>query len=158
MSEGGKEGIWKTIITGVVVALIAGGSAPWWWDRFSAGGVSQSPPGATTPADASASDPLQVAELRLYLTRCSDGIAEACNSAGVWIGDGKGAPFDFERSATLYQKACELGSGVGCRNYGRRLLIGKGVAVDATSARRYFVRACDLGYERGCRELAQLAP
>ena len=101
-------------------------------------------------------NPTEVAELQVYLTRCSDGVGEACNSAAVRIGDGKGAPVDFEKSAELYLRACELGSGRGCRNYGRRLKLGKGVEIDLEAAKSYYVRACELNYAKACQELASL--
>ena len=98
----------------------------------------------------------QVAELQVYLTRCSDGVGEACNSAAFRIGDGKGAPVDFEKSAELYLRACELGSGRGCRNYGRRLKLGKGLETDLEAAKSYYARACELNYAKACQELESL--
>ena len=95
--------------------------------------------------------------LAYYLDACyGDNDADACNDAGVMIGDGKGAYPDLERSAELYKRACELGSALGCRNYARRLRQGKGVPLNVSEAKYYYEEACYLGDEEACEELDYL--
>ena len=92
--------------------------------------------------------------LKEYLKACESGDAEACNSAGVRIGDGEGAPVDFGRSAQLYQTSCQLGSARGCRNAARRVRDGRGVDRDYDKALDLFEQSCAPHYPRGCRELS----
>jgi hypothetical protein len=51
----GEKGILPQIVVAVTIALIAGGSAPWWWDELISRGPTKSP--SRTPIDSKLVDP-----------------------------------------------------------------------------------------------------
>ena len=95
----------------------------------------------------------KVVELKSYIDRCyNNDDGKACNSAGIRIGDGRGAHLDLEKSADLYNKACELGNKTGCYNYGLRLERGKGIKTDLEQAKLFYIKACELGHTKACEK------
>ena len=100
----------------------------------------------------SATHPLPTTAIGLYALACDPGSADGCNSAGVFVLDGReGVVPDGTRADALFQRACDLGSAAGCGNLGARMR-----HKDEVHAIGLLTRACDASWWPGCFVLGDI--
>ena len=84
---------------------------------------------------------------------CGAKEAGACHALAGALENGKGAPADAARAATLYQAECDSGGMAGCNSVGNLYDLGKGVPRDSDKALSFFQEACTGEFGPGCVNL-----
>jgi TPR repeat protein len=84
---------------------------------------------------------------------CTAKAPGACHALARSLQNGKGAPADAPRAATLFQAECDSGGMAGCNSVGNLYDLGKGVPRDRDKAVSLFQKACAGDSGSGCVNL-----
>ncbi len=88
--------------------------------------------------------------------KCAAKDLDSCFQLAKILDDGKDAPRDVARAATLYQVGCDGSVARACNNLGALYADGDGVAPSPTKAVDLFKRSCDLGFAVACANLGAM--